>query len=35
MAIDVSEISRLIGKNNINNKIIKLYGVGWIFFWLW
>jgi len=31
MAIYVSEISRPIRKNNINNKEIKLHGVGWIF----
>jgi len=28
VAIDISEISRLKGKNNINNKEIKLYGSG-------
>jgi hypothetical protein len=31
MAIDVSEISRLIEKDNISNKEIRLYGAGWIY----
>jgi len=31
MAVDVSDISRLIGKDNISNKEISLYGADWIY----